>query len=77
MPRITPESWKVLKSIFSESGFGNWRTKGDHLVGSKTGVIRPIVIPRYKDIAPEIIIGRLRTAKMSRERYFKLRKQCK
>jgi predicted RNA binding protein YcfA (HicA-like mRNA interferase family) len=77
MPRLTPETWQVLKCIFTLAGFVNWRSEGDHWVASKPGYIRPIVVPAYKDVDPDIISGLLRTAKMSRDEYFALRNKCK
>jgi predicted RNA binding protein YcfA (HicA-like mRNA interferase family) len=77
MPRITSESWSVLKCIFSKVGFGHWRKKGSHHVGTKTGCLRPIVIPEYKDVDTDIIRGLMRTAKLPREDYFRLREECR
>lgn len=42
------------------------------MVFTKPGVIRPIVIPRYAAIPVFIIKNNLRTAGMTRERYFEL-----
>jgi hypothetical protein len=49
---------------------------GSHWVGEKHGVARPIVIPEYNEIGLDIIQANMRTAKMSRERYFKLLREC-
>ncbi|MFQ5950241.1 MAG: type II toxin-antitoxin system HicA family toxin [Nitrospiria bacterium] len=77
MPRITPVHWKVLKCIFERDGFTFERSEGDHMVYVKEGVLRPVIIPTYKEIDTHIIRSNMRTAKMSRERYFKLLKECK
>ena len=77
MPRITPESWSVLRCIFSKAGFGDWRKKGSHYVGTKPGSTRPIVIPEYKDVDVEIIRGLMRTAGLVRKDYFRLREECR
>ena len=77
MPRITPVHWKVLECIFQADGFEFHRQKGDHRVYTKQGIKRPIVIPTYKNIGPDIIHSCLRTAKMDRDRYFGLLKKCK
>jgi len=42
------------------------------MVFTKAGVIRPVVIPRYASVPVFIIKNNLRTAGMSRERYFEL-----
>ncbi|NDJ11776.1 MAG: type II toxin-antitoxin system HicA family toxin [Acidobacteriia bacterium] len=53
-------------------GFRLVRTEGDHMVFTKPGVVRPVVIPRYSAVPVFIIKNNLRTAGMSRERYFEL-----
>jgi hypothetical protein len=42
------------------------------MVFAKAGIIRPIVIPRYAAVPVFVIKNNLRTAGMSRERYFEL-----
>lgn len=42
------------------------------MVLTKPGVIRPVVIPKYAAIPVFIIKNNLRTAGMTRERYFEL-----
>jgi hypothetical protein len=42
------------------------------MVFTKPGVIRPVVIPKYATVPVFIIKNNLRTAGMSRERYFEL-----
>ena len=46
--------------------------KGDHMVFTKPGVLRPVVIPKYASVPVFIIKNNLRTARMSRERYLQL-----
>jgi hypothetical protein len=42
------------------------------MVLTKPGVVRPVVIPKYSAVPVFIIKNNLRTAGMSRERYFEL-----
>lgn len=72
MPRLSPVSHKQLIRVFEAEGFTHVRTEGDHAVLTKAGVPRPIVIPRYAAIPVFIIKNNLRTAGISRDRYFKL-----
>ena len=72
MPKITPVSYKRLVKVFELEGFIFSRQKGDHLIYTKTGILRPLVIPMYDEIPVFVIKNLLRTAKMSRERYFEL-----
>jgi predicted RNA binding protein YcfA (HicA-like mRNA interferase family) len=58
--------------VFEADGFHLVREQGDHMVFTKPGVIRPIVIPRYPAVPVFIIKNNLRSAGMSRERYFEL-----
>ena len=77
MPRITPVHYKVLKKIFEMDGFVFKRQKGDHLVFEKEGVLRPVIIPAYSEIDQDIIKSNMKTAGMTRERYFELLAKCK
>jgi predicted RNA binding protein YcfA (HicA-like mRNA interferase family) len=72
MPRITPLSWKELVRIFEKEGFVHQRTTGDHMVFTKSGLIRPLVIPKYNHVPIFIIQNLLRTSGINRERYFQL-----
>ena len=58
--------------MFGADGFRCVREEGDHIVFTKSGVIRPVVIPRYAAVPVFIIKNNLRTAGMSRDRYFEL-----
>jgi predicted RNA binding protein YcfA (HicA-like mRNA interferase family) len=72
MPAIKPVSYQVLVRIFEQDGFTFDRQKGDHLIYTKPGTKRPIVIPMYSAVPVFIIKNVLRTSGMTRERYFDL-----
>ena len=72
MPRLRPLSYKRLVEVFEADGFTCVRTEGDHMVFTKPGVLRPVVIPKYAAVPVFIIKNNLRTASMSRDRYFEL-----
>jgi len=76
MPRLTPLHWKVLECIFLKDGFTYERQVGSHRTYSKKGVARPLVLPTYKEVQVDIIRGLMRTADMSREKFFELLKEC-
>jgi hypothetical protein len=77
MPRITPISWRRLRCVFERDGFVFVkRTDDSHWVGEKAGVARPIVIPEYGELGLDIIQANMRTARMSRDRYFRLLREC-
>ena len=69
MPRITPIHYRKLAKVFEKKGFIYTRTKGDHLVYKKDGILRPVIIPMYKEIPEFIILKNLKTAGISRKEY--------
>jgi len=72
MPRITPVSWQVLEHIFLAAGFQFQRQKGSHRSYTRPGVIRPVIIPTYKEVPVAIIRNNLKTAGITRDEYFEL-----
>ena len=72
MSRLAPTDWRTLVRIFEADGFTRDRTTGSHVVLSKPGIARPVIIPRYALVGLDIIKNNMRTAGMPRERYFKL-----
>ena len=72
MSRIQPIHWRRLRGIFELDGFVFHKGKGDHWVGEKAGITRPIIVPEYSEIGLDIIRSNMRTAAMSRERYLQL-----
>ncbi|MBI5208133.1 MAG: type II toxin-antitoxin system HicA family toxin [Candidatus Firestonebacteria bacterium] len=61
-----------LGKVFEKAGFKCVRIEGDHFVYTKPGVIRPVVIPNWKEVPVFIIKNNLRTAGITREEYFSL-----
>ena len=74
MPKLAPTDWQTQVRIFQADGFTITREKGDHLALTKPGVARPVIIPKYKEIGRDIIKANMRTAGITRERYFELLK---
>ena len=70
MSKFSPVWYQQLVKVFEAAGFV--RTTGDHMVFAKRGVKRPVVIPKYAAVAVFIIKNNLRTAGISRDRYFEL-----
>ena len=77
MPRVTPISWQELEKVFLAAGFQFNRQKGSHRSYTKPGVIRPVVIPTYKEVPVAIIRNNLKTAGISRVDYFALLENVK
>lgn len=76
MPKLSPVSYRILVCIFELDGFVRVREEGDHMIFTKPGVLRPIVIPKYKHVPVFIIKNNMRSSGMSRERYFHLFEEC-
>ena len=54
------------------AGFRCVRIEGDHFVYTKEGVPRPVVIPNWRAVPVFVIKNNLRTAGITREKYFSL-----
>ena len=74
MPKLKQPDWKTLVRIFEADGFKVERQKGAHIIMSKEGTPRPLVIPQRQRVSIHIVKSNMRTADMSRERYMKLLK---
>ena len=72
MSRLAPTDWRTLVRVFEADGFTGDRTTGSHVVLSKPGIARPVIIPKYAHVGLDIIRNNMRTAGMSRKRYFEL-----
>jgi predicted RNA binding protein YcfA (HicA-like mRNA interferase family) len=78
LPKITPVDYRTLIRVFELDGFAVSRQKGDHIVMTKPGVPRPVVIKTSPRQVPVTHIRtNLTTAGLSRERYFELLEKAK
>jgi len=76
MPRLTPIHWRRLVCVFQQDGYTVVRQEGDHIVLTKPGCKRPLVIPQWLEVPVFIIRNNLRSADMDRDRYFELLTRC-
>lgn len=72
MARLTPIHFRKLTKVFEKEGWILVGQSGDHLEYKKPGFKRRVVIPRYKDVPLFVVENNLRTAGISRKRYFEL-----
>jgi predicted RNA binding protein YcfA (HicA-like mRNA interferase family) len=72
MAKLSPVSYKQLVKVFEAEGFRCIREEGDHMIFTKPGVIRPVVIPKYSAVPVFIIKNNLRSAGIPRDRYLDL-----
>lgn len=72
MPVIKPTSYQVQVKIFEAAGCKYSHTRGDHLVYHHPVAIRPVVIPKYKEVPVLVIKNNMKVIGMTRETYFQL-----
>ena len=65
-------TWQELRDVCKLAGCVETRTKGDHLVMTKAGLARPVIIKMDKDIGEDIIRGNMRTLGLSRKEFERL-----
>ncbi|MFH0959619.1 MAG: type II toxin-antitoxin system HicA family toxin [Pseudomonadota bacterium] len=71
--KITPTHYEILIRIFELDGFSIRGQKGDHIVMTKPGVRRPLVIKSSPKLVPVTHIRtNMTTAGMTRGRFFEL-----
>ena len=71
--KIVPIRYSLLVKVFELDGFTVKRKKGDHVIMTKAGVKRPLVIKTSSKLVPVTHIRtNMTTAGMGRERYFEL-----
>ena len=71
--KITPIYYKKLVKVFKRDGFTIMRQTGDHLILTKPGIKRPVVIKTSPHAVPVThILTNLKTAQINREQYFEL-----
>ena len=76
--KITPVHYEILIKIFELDGFVVQRKKGDHIIMTKVGIKRPLVIKTSPRLVPVTHIRtNMTTAGMNRERFFELLEKVK
>lgn len=76
--KITSIHYETLIKIFELDGFVVQRKKGDHIIMTKAGIKRPLVIKTSRRLIPVTHIRtNMTTAGMTRERFFELLEKVK
>ncbi len=70
--KIKPTHYQVQVKIFEMAGCVYSRTKGDHVIYHYAEAIRPVIIPKYKEVPTFVIKNNMRVIGMSRNEYLKL-----
>ncbi len=72
MPAVKPTTYQIQVKIFEAAGCIYVRTQGDHLIYRCPGAIRPVIIPKYREVPVFVIQNNMKVIGMSRETYFQL-----
>lgn len=70
--KLAPIDWRTLIKVFEAEGFTRDRQHGSHIAMIKPGIVRPVIIQQGADVPVFIIKNNLKTAGISRERYFQI-----
>ncbi len=62
-------SWQELRDVCKLAGCVESRIKGDHLIMTKPGIARPVIIKMDKDLGEDTIRSNMRTLGMSRQQF--------
>ena len=76
MPRLTALPWGKLVCVFEQIGYSKAGQKGSHIKLEKHGAARPLIVPRYDEAGKDIILNLIRTAGITRDRFFELLDRC-
>jgi predicted RNA binding protein YcfA (HicA-like mRNA interferase family) len=66
---VKPVRWQELRDICRMLGCEESRTTGDHLIMTRPGMARPVVIKKARDLGPDIVASNLRTLGIDRRRF--------
>ena len=62
-------TWQELRDVSKLVGCVESRVKGDHLVMTKVGMARPVIIKMDKDLGEDLIRSNMRTLGLSRREF--------
>lgn len=71
MSTIDQISWRKFEKYLFSIGCTFKRQKGDHRVYWKTGLMRPLVVPKERVLPPFIILNNLRVLGVSKEEFLR------
>ncbi|OHA16721.1 MAG: hypothetical protein A3C79_00045 [Candidatus Taylorbacteria bacterium RIFCSPHIGHO2_02_FULL_45_28] len=71
MAEIDSISWRKLEKFLLSYGCVFVREKGDHRVYSKSGLVRPLIVPQYSRIPAFIVLNNLRVLGISKKEFLK------
>jgi predicted RNA binding protein YcfA (HicA-like mRNA interferase family) len=66
---IKPTNYQTQIKIFQAAGCIYVRTQGDHMVYHHPDAVRPVVIPKYREVPVFIIRNNMKTIGMTPDEY--------
>ncbi|OGN29943.1 MAG: hypothetical protein A3A33_01305 [Candidatus Yanofskybacteria bacterium RIFCSPLOWO2_01_FULL_49_25] len=72
MPRLTPIHWQKFEKFLLSIGCQYKRQHGSHRIYTKTGLLRPLVVPCYGNLPIFVIRNNLRLLNMAVDEYVEL-----
>lgn len=70
-------SWQELRDVCKLAGCVEDRIRGDHLIMTKPGMARPVVIKMDRSLGEDIIHSNMRTIGITRKEFDKLINQVR
>jgi hypothetical protein len=70
-------SWRELRDVARLAGCVESHIKGDHLIMSRTGMARPVVIKMDPKLGEDIVRSNMRTMGLDRKEFERLLKQVR
>jgi len=70
-------SWQELRDVAKLAGCVEERIKGDHLIMSRSGMARPLVIKMDKRLGEDIVRSNMRTLGLDRKQFEQLLDQVR
>ena len=70
-------TWRELRDIGKLAGFSESSTRGDHLVMTRPGTARPLVIKMDSNLGEDIVQGNKRTMGLKTPEFEKLLEQVR
>jgi hypothetical protein len=65
-------SWQELREVCRLAGCVETRTRGDHLVMTRPGLARPVIIKMDRNIGEDIVRSNMRTLGLTRREFERL-----
>lgn len=69
---MRPVKWEDFRKVCLRLGCIDSRQKGSHLIMTRAGMARPVVIPTHGTLAPDVLRSNLRTLGISRKEFEEL-----